>query len=117
MNKKTTRRDLILVAGILLIAGIFYLGNRFLNQKPAQMVEVTVDGKVVEVLDLSKDTDVVITGAGGGTNRLIVSQGQVFIQEATCPDQVCIHQGEISQNGEITVCLPNLMIAKIVSEE
>lgn len=116
-SKKTTKRDLLLIAGILVLAGVLYLGNRILNQKPAQMVEVTVNGAVVETLDLSKDADVVINGANGGTNRLVISQGTVSIQEATCPDKVCIHQGKISRTGELIVCLPNQMIAKIVGEE
>lgn len=117
MNKKTAKRELILVAGILIVAGVFFLGNRLLNQKPAQVVEVTVNGEVVETLDLQKDADIIINGANGGTNRLVISQGQVSIQEATCPDRVCIHQGKISQSGQLIVCLPNQMIAKIVGEE
>lgn len=114
-NKK--KRDLLLVIGILVIAGGFYIGNLVLNRKPAVTVEVSVDGQVVERLDLSKDTEVAIEGYNGGTNHLIVQGGEVYIDDASCPDKVCIHQGRIHQNGEMIVCLPNLMIAKVVSEE
>lgn len=114
-NKK--KRDLLLVIGILVIAGGFYIGNLMLNRKPAVMVEVSVDGTVVEQLDLSKDTEVTIESRNGGTNHLVIQDGQVFIDDASCPDKVCIHQGKISKNGDMIVCLPNLMIAKVVGEE
>lgn len=117
MKNKKTIRDFILVAVILIAAGFFYLGNRILNRKPAAIVEVSLNGHVIEELDLSKDTEIVIHGYKGGTNTLIIKNGRVHISEATCPDKVCIYQGEISQSGEMIVCLPNLMIAKIVGEE
>ena len=116
MKNKKTIRDLILVAAILIVSGGFYLGNRILNQKPAAIVEVSLNGHVKE-LDLKKDTEIVIQGYKGGTNTLIIKDGRVHISEATCPDKVCIYQGEISQSGEMIVCLPNLVIAKIVGEE
>lgn len=117
MKNEKTIRDLILVAAILIVSGGFYLGNRILNQKPAAIVEVSLNGHVIEELDLKKDTEIVIQGYKGGTNTLIIKDGRVHISEATCPDKVCIYQGEISQSGEMIVCLPNLVIAKIVGEE
>lgn len=117
MKNKKTMRDLLLVAAILVLAGGFYLGNRLMNRKPAVIVEVSVDGQVVKELDLSKDTEVVIEGYKGGTNTLIIENGEAYITDATCPDKICIHQGKINRSGEMIVCLPNLMIAKIVGEE
>lgn len=113
-NKK--KRDIFLVIGILVIAGGFYIGNLILNQKPAVMVEVSVDGTVVERLDLNKDTEVTIEGGSGGTNHFVIKDGEVWIDDASCPDKVCIHQGKIHRNGEMIVCLPNLMIAKVAGE-
>lgn len=117
MKNKKTIRDLLLVAIILVLAGGFYLGNRLMNRRPAVVVEVSVDGQVVKELDLSKDTEVVIESGKGGTNTLIIEHGEVYISDATCPDKICIHQGKINRSGELIVCLPNLMIAKIVGEE
>lgn len=117
MKNSKKKRDLLLVIGILVIAGGFYIGNLVMHQKPAVTVEVSVDGSVVERLDLSKDTEITIEGYNGGTNHLVIQDGEVYIDDASCPDKVCIHQGKIHQNGEMIVCLPNLMIAKVVSEE
>lgn len=110
-------RDIILAGVILVLAIGLYIGNRFMNRKPAVIVEVSLNSHVIHQLDLNKDTEIVIEGYNGGTNTLVIENGQAYIADATCPDKVCIYQGKISRPGEMIVCLPNLMIAKIVGEE
>lgn len=117
MKDKNKIRDLILAAAILIIAGGFYIGNRLINRKPAAIVEVSLNSHVIHQLDLTKDTEIVIEGYNGGTNTLVIKNGQAYIADATCPDNVCVYQGKISRPGEMIICLPNLMIAKIVGEE
>ena len=110
------KRELILVAAILVIAGllsgIFYVRNR----KPAEQVVVTVDGNVVATLDLHKDADMVIDGYGG-TDHLIIKDGYASITEASCPDKVCVRTGKIHRSGELIVCLPNRVVITIEGEE
>ena len=117
MKDKTALRDLLLAIGLVVAAAGFYLGDRIMNREPPIVVEVSVDGVVVEELDLSKDGEFVINGYNRGTNTLVIEGGEAWIKNATCPDKVCIHQGKINRSGEMIVCLPNLMIAKIVGEE
>ncbi len=117
MKDKSALRDLILAAAILIIAAGFYIGNRVMNRAPAIVVEVSVDGVIAQEIDLSKDGEYVIQGFDNGSNTLIIENGEAWIADATCPDKVCIHQGKINRSGEMIVCLPNLMIAKIVGEE
>ena len=111
------KKDLLLIAVVLVIAAGGFLVNYMIHRQPAAIVEVTVDSELTATFDLSKDTDTVIKGYNGGTNHLIIENGVVWISEASCPDKVCVHQGRISMNGEIIVCLPNRMIAKIVAPE
>ena len=87
------------------------------GKKSAAQVEITVDGKLVRTLDLNQDADLIIDGVNGGTNHLIIQDGTAWISEASCPDKVCVHQGKVSLNGELIVCLPNRVIAKIVAPE
>lgn len=115
--EKKKKRELILIAVILAVAAAWFIGSRLIHSGPAIQVEVTIDGTVVELLDLNKDTDIVIEGYNGGTNHLIIQNGEVWIEDASCPDKVCIHQGKIHRTGDIIVCLPNLMIAQIVGGE
>ena len=94
MTKK--KRELILVLFILVVA---------------------TAGNVTQTFDLTKDTDTMIDGVNGGTNHLIIENGTAYFSEASCPDKVCVHQGRVSQNGELIVCLPNRVIAKVVAPE
>ena len=76
-----------------------------------------MDGKVVEILDLSKDTELTVTGPGGGTNHLIVKDGEIWCSEASCPDKVCVHQGKKHLSSDTIVCLPNKMVVTITGKE
>ena len=67
-GRSLPRRDLILILAILSVAGIWYCITRYQALKgPSEVAQVTVDGKLVETLDLSVNATVTITGAGGGT--------------------------------------------------
>ncbi|ADL06750.1 protein of unknown function DUF1312 [[Clostridium] saccharolyticum WM1] len=110
------RRELILIAAILVTAGllsaVFYAGNR----KAPEQVVVTVDGKTVAALDLYKDTDMIIDGLGG-TDHLVIKDGYASITEASCPDKVCVRTGRIHKSGELIVCLPNRVVVTIEGGE
>ena len=114
-QKLLKKQDMILIAVILAAAALLFLGTKMMHKSPAEIVEVSVDGKVVETLDLAKDQELTITGASGGTNHLIIKDGEAWVSEATCPDKICVHQGKIHLDGEIIVCLPNKMTAQIKS--
>ena len=101
------KQDLILIAVVLAAAALLFLGTKLMHKSPAEVVEISVDGNVVETLDLAKDQELTIDGASGGTNHLIIKDGEVWVSEATCPDKICVHQGKIHMDGEIIVCLPN----------
>ncbi len=120
MNHKNNhffKRNMVFAAVILVIAAVSGGGYYLNHRTPALRAEVTIDGKLVETLDLSKDQEVTIHGAHDGTNHLIVKDGEVWCAEASCPDKVCIHQGKQSLNGGLIVCLPNLMVVQVIGEE
>ena len=47
-------------------------------------------------------------------NHLVVKEGQIWCDQASCPDKVCVHQGKQSLEGGTIVCLPNRMIVQIL---
>ena len=113
-KRAVPRRDLLLILALLVIAAVWYGFTRY--QALSGPSEVTVDGKLVETLDLSRDTTVTITGAGGGTNVLVVEDGQVWCSEASCPDKLCVKQGKKHLNTDTIVCLPNKMVVTITGK-
>lgn len=111
------RNDLILAIVLLVIALISGGGYYLTHRTPALRAEITVDGKLVETLDLSKDQEITIHSAHNGTNRLIIQNGAIWCAEASCPDGVCVHQGKQERDGDLIVCLPNLMIVQVIGKE
>lgn len=116
-KNKTKKHDFLLIITVLLIASVTGAWYYYTHRTPAVRAEVTIDGTLVEVLDLSKDQEITIRGIRGGTNHLIVQNGEIWCSEASCPDSVCIHQGKQSLDGSLIVCLPNLMIVQIIGED
>ena len=107
------KRDVILAAAILLLAAAAFGISHYIRRTPAAIAQVSVDGAVVETLDLSKDTEITVTSSNGGTNHLIVKDGEIWCSEASCPDKVW----KKHLNSVTIVCLPNQMIVTITGGE
>lgn len=99
----------------LLLAG----SAAFLLLRPkgeGQVARVTLDGKVVEEIDLSRVEQpytLTLEGPGGFSNTITVEKGRICVSKAGCPDQICVHQGYISDGTTPIVCLPNRLIIEI----
>lgn len=52
-----------------------------------------------------------------GYNEVKIAEGKVWMIEADCPDQICVHHRKISNVGETIVCLPNKIIVEIKGEQ
>jgi hypothetical protein len=61
---------------------------------------------------LSMDTVLTVDGPAGKTG-VRIHGGQVWISGASCPLQVCRHQGKIRLNGQILVCVPNRIVIEV----
>lgn len=114
---RKNKKDLLLVAIILAIAAAGFIVTNQIHNKPASRLEITVDGKLIQTLNLQRDIQLTIEGYRGGTNHLIIKDGLAQVDAASCPDKVCIHQGLVSLNGQMIVCLPNRMVAKVIAPE
>ena len=115
-ERKKYIRDLILV-GALLIAALLVL----LVIRNRQEIETGTDAVVTvrtadgdEVYPLNKDG---VFSLNGGTNTLVIENGEAWVSEANCPDKVCMGMGKISKNGEFIACLPNQVIIVVEGGE
>lgn len=111
-NRKK-RNERILFAGLAAVILILFAFNYLTSRKNAVLVEVSVDGQILETYRLNETVNTVIESSRGGTNHLIIQDGGVSISEASCPDKVCVHQGGIRETGQSLVCLPNKVIVTI----
>ena len=108
----------ILIGAILalaaVLAAVFFIQKRLVPEEKPAVVVVTIDGELYGTYVLSEDREEDID-TKYGHNHLSIRDGFAQVTEADCPDGLCMHQGRISQNGEMNVCLPHLLIVEVIS--
>lgn len=101
---------LIICIGIISLLSFFCL-ELFMDE--GSSVVISVNGEEFGVYNL--DTNQVINI--NNTNVLEIIDGEAYMCEANCPDELCIYQGAIHKNGESIICLPNKIIVEVISNE
>lgn len=112
MEKQKRKNDILLIA-VLLVLCVTVWGILQFSKKEGANAEVTIDGRVVEVLPLNRDAEICVNDDSGGANTVRVEKGLVFVTEANCPDHLCVRQGKIRYQGESIVCLPHKLVVTI----
>jgi hypothetical protein len=107
------KRDIILIASILIVAIAFFLIVELTKEEGAG-VTVKVDGVKVAEYSLTADGTYPLNG---GTNILVIENGKAYLTDANCPDKLCVHQGKISMTGETITCLPNKLTVTVFGTE
>lgn len=108
-GKNRIRNDLLLIAALLLAAAVFYCLVSARDTGPGVAV-VRVDGVETERHPLWEDG---VFPLNGGSNLLVIRDGQAWLSEANCPDKLCVDQGRISRRGQAIICLPNRLTVTI----
>ncbi len=111
--KDKKRNEFILIILLALIVIIGFVFMKYQQQKNAFTVEVSVDGTTISSYGLDDEVDTWIEGYQGGQNHLVIHDGFAKIDEADCPDKLCVKQGEISKSGETVVCLPHRVVVTV----
>ena len=112
-ERRLRRADLILIVILLAVGVLLSLGAVILSRTGAA-VQVRVSGRIVATYPLSEDREVEIAGADGGVNLLVIRDGSARIEEASCPDRLCVGMGIIRRAGQSIICLPNQVVVEIV---
>ena len=106
--------DLILIISVLIVCALFIVF--LLNGKKASYAYVYIDGKLIDTLDLSIDTNKEYK-TESGINTVEVKDGKIRVKEADCPNKDCMNTGFISKNNETIVCLPHKFSITVKSKK
>lgn len=81
--------------------------------------EIIQDGNIIKTIDLnqSEPMEFSITNSDGGTNTLLLKDGEISVVDANCPDKLCVKTGGIKTSVYPIVCLPNKLVIKIVNAD
>ena len=66
---------------------------------------------------LKDNTDLeqrIILDGNVGKCVLVIRNGEAYMEEADCPNQICVHHAPIRYKGETIVCLPNRIIIEVI---
>ena len=108
LENEMTKKDIRLIAGILIVAILMSFWFFFIK-KQMQIVVVYVDHEVFGKYSLDENQTIDIND----TNQLLIQDGKAKMIHANCPDQVCVHQKEISKSNESIICLPNKVMVTV----
>ena len=91
--KLTKKKDLILVAVIIVIAIVMYIIMNQMQSDNGEIVKITVDGNVYGTYSLTKNQEIEIK-TDKGKNIVWIHDNCVEMKEADCPDKYCVKQGK-----------------------
>ncbi len=107
------RADLLVIGALLLLALVLYLVIGATRTEGGVAV-VRVDGVETERHALSADGTYPLNG---GSNILVIGDGQAWLSDANCPDLLCVRQGKIHYTGQSIICLPNRLTVTVEGGE
>lgn len=106
------RRDVIFIAALLIISALLFI---FLHHNEVGAgVVVRVEGNEIARYSLSENGTYPLNG---GTNILVIENGEAYLSDADCPDKLCVRQGSVKYTGECITCLPNKLTVTVFGAE
>lgn len=111
-----TKGDKILIISVIIISllslGFIKNGNAGYKQK---YISIQVNGEEHKKIIFDKKIigKTIPIETEFGYNLIEIGDGEVWVVEASCPDELDVKQGKISRSGEIIVCLPNKLVIEI----
>ena len=110
------KKDLILGAGIIVIALAMLLVMQLTRGEEGNQIRVTLDGKIYGTYSLSKDQTIEVKDRDF-YNRIRIEDGKAYMEEANCPDGYCEEQGKISGRTQTIVCLPHKLVVEVLDAD
>ena len=115
MNRRFGKNDVIFISflAIFCIAVCVWVYKG--GAVEGSNIKITVDGKEYGIYSLLEEQTITI-GEGENLNIIEIKGGKAYMKEASCPDQLCVDQNEISFDKESIICLPNKVVITVISD-
>jgi hypothetical protein len=90
---------------------VFFFGRYIFAGSQGKTVKIT--GKDYQAsYDLNNERVLDVGGPLGAT-RVIIRDGNVWVEDSPCREKICIKMGKIKRVGEQVVCLPNRVFIEL----
>ena len=80
--------------------------------------QVTVDGKLLESIDLNsvETAYTIVTGTSPET-EITVEKGAIYFSRSECENQYCVGSGRLTSKGATAVCLPAKVVITVTADK
>ncbi|MCL1807142.1 MAG: NusG domain II-containing protein [Oscillospiraceae bacterium] len=106
--KWVSKRDLVIIAALLFAALLLLLLHK---PKNGTGYEILNGGSVIRSGSLMVEDEFSVNNV-----TFTVKHSRIAITQAVCPDKTCIRTGFIGSPGQITACLPNGLMVRVIGE-
>ena len=115
MNRRFGKNDVIFISFLAVFCIAVCLWVYKGGAVEGSNIKITVDGKEYGIYSLLEEQTITI-GEGENLNIIEIKGGKAYMKEASCPDQLCVDQNEISFDKESIICLPNKVVITVISD-
>lgn len=116
-DRAKLKAEIILIAAIIIIAVFIYLYMNVTGEVQKATVQILENGVLTKEYDLFSNQTIYINTYDGGQNVLVITDGSCHMEDANCPDKLCVSQGTISKSGQSIICLPHKLVITISGED
>ena len=103
------KNDWILAAAIFFVAVLTFGLQLLKTTDEYSEVEIQVNGELYGRYRLEQDQEIDVNDK----NKVLIKDGKVRMEDADCPDQICVNHRAISRDRESIICLPNQTVVTI----
>ncbi len=101
---------LVMLAGVALVVLLF---KTLWQHEAAAKIIIRQGDHIYATLSLIQERNLVVHGPIGDSH-IVIHQGKVRFASSPCNSQYCVHQGWLSQAGQVAICLPNRVSVELI---
>jgi len=112
--------DIFLIILLLTAAVLWFGKDVFWPDSAHKQAVIIVDGQVYATLPLAGNnelSEIPVKLPGNNYVRIVNEKDQIWVEDSSCPDKVCVKTGKIAKTGQSVVCLPNKTMVYIEGSE
>lgn len=115
MNKRFGKNDVIFISFLVVFCIAVCVWVYKGGSVEGSTICITLDGVEYGTYSLLEEQTIVVE-QNGAKNVIVIENGEAYMQDASCPDQLCVDQNEISYDKESIICLPNKVVITVTSD-
>lgn len=108
------RRGDVAVIGVVLVTALFFGFTIWFNPAPATRVSVQYPDGSSALFSIRENCRIEIIGHEDIDLVVEIADGRVRIAHSDCPDQVCVHSGWLSHDGQAAACVPAGVCVQVI---